>query len=55
MAELSPEVIMLAVYAISITMIILGIVIGFSRLHRKLDNILSLLTKADKYKGQDNG
>lgn len=47
--ELSPETIMLAVYAISITMVILGVAIGFSRLHQKLNNILLLLTKADKH------
>ena len=47
--ELSPEVIMLTIYAVSITMIILGVAIGFSRLHQKLNKILFLLAHRNKY------
>jgi len=44
---LSPEIVMLLMYAIALMMILLGVAIDSRRVNRKLDNILALLTTSE--------
>ena len=48
--KLSAEVVMLVIYALSLSMVLLGVAVDSVRTHRKLNRILSLLgtNKDDK-------
>jgi len=50
--KLSAEVVMLVVYALSLSMILLGVAVNSVRVHRKLNRIISLLgtSEDDKQK-----
>ena len=50
---MTKEVLILVVYSASLLFVILGVSIGFWRVHKKLDRVISLITGTNRYEEND--